>query len=109
IPGATGRYYNTPPQTAANDGDTYSVMINNNFSTSTCSGKVHVRHDPIVVSCSTRNDPTHIYVEYNKPVHVMPSGSEYGLAGSDPNVFLNGAAYGTSHSEVILTTDPMNP
>jgi len=40
---------------------------------------------------------------------VNPSGSEYALAGSDLGVFLHSAGYGTSHSEVILTTDPINP
>src|SRR5439155_27251728 len=96
--------YTTPPQAFPDDGAVYSVDVNNAFSSASCGAAVHVLHNPIAISASTRNDPNHIYVVYNKPVALnLDATAEYDLPGS--GIFINGSAYGSSMSEVVISTD----
>ncbi len=103
IAGANGLSYTTAPASAANDGDTYTAIISNAFSTNRCSAVLHALHNPIALSASTRNDPAHIYVVYNKPVAL--NAGNYSVDGG--SFSLHGAAYGSSSREIVLATDPI--
>jgi hypothetical protein len=69
IPGASGRTYTTPPITLANNGDSYTCLVSNDFSSVTTSaGVIAVLPDLVLMGCSTKGDPDHLYVQWNKAV-----------------------------------------
>ncbi len=103
IAGATAPGYNTAPFSEANDADTYTVTLSNGFSSTSCSARVHVRHNPLALAASTRNDPGHIYLVYNKPVAL--NAGNYSMDGG--SLLVHSVAYGSSSSEVVITTDPI--
>jgi len=100
IAGATGATYATSAAAEANDGDTYSVTVNNLFSSTSCGAVLHVAHNPIALSALTHNDPNNIYVLFNKPVAI--NTLDYAVDGG---VFVNSAVAGTHPNEVIVQTD----
>jgi hypothetical protein len=100
IPGATGTSYTTPPATAADNGAVYSVSLANSFSSTSCSGTLHVRPNPRVVDCFARCEATLIHVLFNKPVRL---DGTYTLNSG----FVNSQTYGATHAEVILSVDPL--
>src|SRR6185436_18942093 len=71
IPGANGASYTTAPAVDSDSNTVYSVCFANDFSTN-CSvtATQYVLPCVVVVGCSTRNDPNHVYVTYNRPVHL---------------------------------------
>jgi hypothetical protein len=108
IAGATGTSYTTPPATAANNGDVYTFCVSNEFSTDACSATLIVRNEPLVVRCETRNDPLHVYVTYNKPVQLDGTYTIIDNFDTFP-IDVLGVAYGSSQSEVVLTTSGLPP
>jgi hypothetical protein len=104
IPGATGLSYTTPPATATDNGAVFSVLLANSFSSTNCSGVLHVRPEPRVVQCFARCEDNRVHVVYNKPVAL---NGTYILDGGFVSV--QSVAYGASQSEVIVTTDPLVP
>jgi hypothetical protein len=108
IPGATSATYTTPPAMAANDGDAYTFVVSNEFSTNECSATLQVRRNPRVVSWETRGHPVNVYVTYNKPVQL---DGTYSLVDNTANVTVNvpSRASGSSQSEVVLTTSGLPP
>src|ERR1043166_6888538 len=101
ISGATAAIFTTAPLSEANEGDSYAVQVSNFFSSNSCSAAVHVLHNPIVVSASTRNDINHIYVVYNKPVKVVADGSEYAFTDNS-GLFVQSAGYlDATHTTVV--------
>jgi hypothetical protein len=104
IVGATSPSYTTVPLAVANNGDIYSVEVSNDFSSATDSATLTVQERPVVVSASTRNHPRNVYVQFNIPV-VYSSATAVLTNSLDPvPLDLASVAYGSSHSEVILTT-----
>ena len=100
IPGATSPSYSTPPATIADEGKLYSVVVNNEFSSVTsASVALHVQISPRVVSIFSRgNDKVH--VTYTRPVDLYSGAYDF-----DGGLFEGTRDYGTSHNEVIITTD----
>jgi hypothetical protein len=108
IPGATGSSYTTPPATQAQDGDVFTFVVANEFSTNECSAQLIVRDEPLVVRCETRNDPLHVYVTYNKPVQLDGTYTIIDNFDTFP-IDVLGVAHGSSQSEVVLTTSGLPP
>ncbi|MBI5387209.1 MAG: cadherin-like domain-containing protein [Verrucomicrobia bacterium] len=107
IPGATGSSYTAPAVTAANDdGDKYWVVAQNDFSeVKSREAVLSVRTNPLLVSASTRNDPIHLYLTWNRPVALA---GVYDVTGPG-SPLVNGAAYGASQNEVVLELDSATP
>jgi hypothetical protein len=102
IPGANSSAYTTPPVTLADEGTVYTFQVSNEFSTNSCAATLHVRHEPIVVSCSTRGDPNNVYVTYNKPVLLDGSYSVLDTTEGFPVDSAGAVHYGSSHLEVVV-------
>jgi hypothetical protein len=101
IPGETNSVYTTPPAVLADDGTIYTFALANEFGTNECSAVLHVRHNPIMVSCTTGLDQIHVV--FNKPVRL---DGTYDLfdATLAYTVTISSIVYGSNHSEVVLTT-----
>ena len=100
IPGATSPSYSTAPATMADEGKLYSVVVSNEFSSVTsASVALHVQISPRVVSIFSRgNDKVH--VTYTRPVDLYSGAYDF-----DGGLFEGTREYGSSHNEVIITTD----
>jgi hypothetical protein len=103
ILGANGPTYTTPPVTLADEGTVYTCEVRNDFSTNTCSARLHVLSNPILLGCDSRNSPNKVWVRWNKPVALT---GEYTLTGGN-NPIVNGKSYGADHSEVVLDTEDL--
>lgn len=105
IAGANLSSYTTPPTTAANEGDLYSVVSSNDFSSVTSSNAVlHVKLSPRVLTVFSRGE-TDVHVVYTRAVDINSGSYEFDNGG-----FEQDRHYGTNHNEVIIVTDaPLAP
>ena len=102
IPGANGPSYTTPPATAAYEGRLYSVLASNDFSSVTSTSAVlHVKLSPRVVSVSSRRN-NEVHIVYTRAVDLNLGSYDF-----DNGVFEQSRAYGSSHNEVVIITDPL--
>ncbi len=104
VAGANGTSYTIASAKEAMEGLQISIVASNDFSSVTSSiATLHVVLSPRVVNVfSTGNDQVHVV--YTRAVDLGVGSASYDF---DNNIFEVTRAYGASHSEVIITTDPL--
>jgi hypothetical protein len=103
IAGATFASYTTPASTLAMNGTLYHVVVSGGEGSPVTSedALLTVNGGVIVQNVGSRINTNHVYVTYSKNVTL---GGTYTL---DNGATVDSVAYGSSHSEVVLTTSQL--